>query len=75
MKYAVALALPLLVAAQTLDKNAVKISNVAYSGNGCPQGTASTTISDDRTVIIPPVSLSGTISRSQVANHLILITT
>lgn len=51
MKFiAAALSLPLLVASQKLDTNAVKIASVSYSGNGCPQGSATTMISDDRTV-------------------------
>lgn len=56
MKYITALALPLLAAAQTLDTNAVKITSVTYSGNGCPQGSATSMISDDRTVSLPTPS-------------------
>lgn len=39
------LAAPVLAAAQ-----AISISKVQYSGNGCPQGTASVSLSSDKTV-------------------------
>jgi hypothetical protein len=45
MKFLSLLLIPALVAAQDIT-----ISNVQYSGNGCPQGTVSTSISSDKTV-------------------------
>lgn len=45
MKFLPLLLVPALVAAQDIT-----ISQVQYSGNGCPQGTVSTSISSDKTV-------------------------
>lgn len=45
MKFLPLLLVPALVAAQDIT-----IANVQYSGNGCPQGTVSTSISSDKTV-------------------------
>ena len=45
MKFLLVLLAPALVAAQDIT-----ISKVQYSGNGCPQGTVSTSISSDKTV-------------------------
>ena len=45
MKFLPLLLVPALVAAQDIT-----ISKVQYSGNGCPQGTVSTSISSDKTV-------------------------
>jgi hypothetical protein len=42
---------PLLALAQVPDQNQITITEVTHSGNGCPQGSMSTTISPDRTVI------------------------
>ena len=35
----------------TLDPTKIQIIGVAWSGNGCPQGTVSTSVSADRTVV------------------------
>ncbi|KAH7316851.1 hypothetical protein B0I35DRAFT_409994 [Stachybotrys elegans] len=50
---ALALAGPVLqpVFDDTPDPTKIQISGVAWSGNGCPQGTVSTSISSDRTVV------------------------
>lgn len=47
MKFLSLLLVPALVAAQDIT-----ISKVQYSGNGCPQGTVSTSISSDKTVCL-----------------------
>ncbi|KAG8159676.1 hypothetical protein KVR01_010313 [Diaporthe batatas] len=46
MKFLSLLLVPALAAAQDIT-----ISKVQYSGNGCPQGTVSTSISSDKTVV------------------------
>lgn len=48
MKFLSLLLVPALVAAQDIT-----IKQVQYSGNGCPQGTVSTSISSDKTVSSP----------------------
>jgi ribosomal protein L11 methylase PrmA len=47
------LLLPALVLAQDPDKNAITIAQVTHSGNGCPQGTVSTSISPDKKASCP----------------------
>ncbi|KAL2022974.1 hypothetical protein VTK56DRAFT_4189 [Thermocarpiscus australiensis] len=59
----VALLLPALAAASpvvqlgtdgwsdTPDPNEIQIESASFSGNGCPQGSVSTSLSDDKTVI------------------------
>ncbi|KAK4170511.1 hypothetical protein QBC43DRAFT_340226 [Cladorrhinum sp. PSN259] len=49
--YLVAILFPLLAEAQLPDPQNVTVKSVGYSGNGCPQGSVSATISTDRTVI------------------------
>ncbi|EON99589.1 putative secreted protein [Phaeoacremonium minimum UCRPA7] len=61
MKTVAAFLLPLLVAASPLvtpdfgsdlpDPNQIQIQSATSSGNGCPQGTVTTSISPDRTVV------------------------
>jgi hypothetical protein len=49
MKLLVGFLFSLLAAAQ-LPEGAVKIYNVIYTGNGCPQGSVSSSLSPDGTV-------------------------
>lgn len=37
------------------DPNEIQISSASFSGNGCPQGTVSTSISPDKTVSTNPL--------------------
>lgn len=53
MKFLSLFLVPALVVAQDIT-----ISQVQYSGNGCPQGTVSTSISSDKTVS-PSSSIMG----------------
>jgi len=59
MRSAAMLALPALVAASPLvldsraspEPSQISIKSVSFSGNGCPQGSVSTSISTDKTVV------------------------
>lgn len=57
MKFLPLLLVPALVAAQDIT-----ISQVQYSGNGCPQGTVSTSISSDKTVSLSGLTFTHTFS-------------
>jgi hypothetical protein len=63
----IALVLPALAAAYPQSGNApskdeITIVGTTYSGNGCPQGSVSTSTSEDKTVSPPPKTGPRTVS-------------
>ncbi|KAJ9136544.1 hypothetical protein NKR23_g9774 [Pleurostoma richardsiae] len=51
MKYLTGFLFAGLAAAQSPDPSQVQIAGLSFSGNGCPQGSVSTSLSSDRTVV------------------------